>query len=273
MIYSYSRLGTFEQCPLKYKFRYIDKIKPPVKDSIESYLGSCVHKTLEWIYTSGKNPSVDEVVSYYSQFWTKNYKKEILIVKKEFQAKDYFNKGLGFLLNYYKKYYPFEDGTLACEKKIIINLQGEEIYKIIGFIDRLVYNSKTKEYEIHDYKTAKNLPSRKEIKENKQLALYSIAIKETHGKETKIVLIWHYLAHELEIQERKTDEELEILKQEIIEEIEKIKSTKEFPPKKTMLCHWCEYKDICPVWNSKEKIMDNLRNKFSGWEKDKQKKL
>ena len=32
-IYSHSKLSTFEQCKLKYKYRYIDKIKPDVEQT------------------------------------------------------------------------------------------------------------------------------------------------------------------------------------------------------------------------------------------------
>ena len=52
--YSHSKLCTFEQCPLKYKLRYIDKIKPVIEKTIESHLGKVVHGTLEWIYNSVK---------------------------------------------------------------------------------------------------------------------------------------------------------------------------------------------------------------------------
>lgn len=46
-LYSYSRLRCYEQCPQKYKFQYIDKIKIEAKESIELFLGKRVHKTLK----------------------------------------------------------------------------------------------------------------------------------------------------------------------------------------------------------------------------------
>ena len=250
--YSYSKLSTFEQCPLRYKYKYIDKLKPNIPGTIESHLGSVVHKTLEWIYKNKTPPTINEIVHYYIENWEKNYKKEFIIVKKEFNAKDYFNKGLEFLLNYYKKYFPFKDGTIRCEEKVTIEIEGKKKYKIIGFIDRLVYNTKTGEYEIHDYKTANLIPSKEKIKKNKQLALYSIAIKEKFGKEKDVVLIWHYLSYNLEVKEKKTNEDLKKLKKEVVDLIEKIESTKEFKPKKSSLCRWCEYKDICPFYNDEK---------------------
>lgn len=46
-IYSHSRLSTFEQCPNKYKLHYIDKVETEAEQSIEAFLGSRAHETLE----------------------------------------------------------------------------------------------------------------------------------------------------------------------------------------------------------------------------------
>ena len=38
-IYSYSRIKTFENCPLKYRYRYIDRIKVDT-EGVEAFMGS-----------------------------------------------------------------------------------------------------------------------------------------------------------------------------------------------------------------------------------------
>ena len=45
-MYSHSRLETFEQCPQKYKFRYIDNIRTET-EGIEAFVGKRVHEALE----------------------------------------------------------------------------------------------------------------------------------------------------------------------------------------------------------------------------------
>ena len=252
-IFSHSKLSTYEQCPLKYKYRYVDKIIPEVGESIESLLGKSVHKTLEWIYTSvnqEKTPDMDEVIIFYTNYWKENYKTGILIVKKEFVEKDYFNMGVKFLIDYFNKHHPFKDGTLECEKRIYVALDEEGEYKIQGFIDRLVYNFETNEYEIHDYKTANTLPHKDKFEEDRQLALYAIALKDLFGKETEIKLIWHYLAHNTKIVSKRTNEQLDKLKGETIELIKEIEATRFFPYNKSPLCNWCEYKSMCPAWKT-----------------------
>jgi len=265
-IYSHSRLSTFEQCPLKFKYRYIDKIRV-LKKSIESLLGFTVHNVLEYLYNQvkqGRIPSMDEIIIFYTENWKENYDENIVIIKKDLTEKDYFNKGVRFLINYYSKHKPFNDNTLEVEKRININLDEKGNFKIQGFIDRLVYNIKTQEYEVHDYKTANSIPSREKIDNDRQLALYSIAIKELFGKEKKVCLVWHYLAHDIKVCSRRTNEQLEQLKKETIELIKKIESATEFNPNKSVLCNWCEYKEICPKFNF------NSQNNFK---KDIQKEL
>ncbi len=250
--YSHSRLSTFEQCKYKYKLRYIDKIPSPIKKSVEAHLGQCVHDALEELYQNvikGRVPELDEVLERYSTSWKEKDTEDMLIVR-DLTKQDYFNKGVKFLLDYYFKHKPFNDGTLETEKRIWVTLEKGFPHKVIGYIDRLVYNKEKDQYEIHDYKTANTLPPKEKFANDRQLALYSIAIKESHAKEKPIVLTWHYLNYNMKITSTRTNEELEKLKKEIIELIEKIEKTQEFPPTKSALCEWCEYKPYCKAWGN-----------------------
>jgi putative RecB family exonuclease len=255
--YSHSKLSCFEQCPFRFKLKYIDKIKPEIEKSIEAHLGTAVHEALEWIYTEAKqkkSATIEETLLYYTEAWKREFSDSIEIVKSEFTAEDYFNKGVQFLLSYHKKHFPFQDGTLEIEKHIKIDLGENKEHKIQGFIDRLVFNSEKNSYEIHDYKTAAQLPTQEKMDQDRQLALYSIAIKESFGQDKEVTLVWHYLAHDTKIESTRTNQQLEQLKQEIIELIHKIEATQNFPREKSMLCNWCEYKNICQEMLKQEKI-------------------
>jgi len=254
--YSHSKLSTFEQCPYKYKLRYIEKIIPDIEKSIEAHLGTCVHHALEWVYTevlNGKIPTLDDIIIVYGEKWTESDADNFLIVKKEMTSKDYFEKGLKFIIDYYTKNYPFNDGTVELEKEVKITL-GNSV--LIGYIDRLAVGKE--KIEIHDYKTASSIPSKEKIENDRQLALYSIAIKEKYGKDKDVKLIWHYLAHNIDISSSRTEEQIENLKKEIIDLIEKIESTNEFPKCESVLCNWCEYKNIC----CGEKKKDSLSKEY-----------
>lgn len=273
-IYSHSKIETFEQCKLKFKYRYIDKIIPEVAKGIEAHLGDIVHKTLEWLYTQvmeKRIPSINDVVSFYSEKWEENYSSDMPIVNKSLTAKDYFNRGVEFLVNYYMKYHPFQDNTIATEKRIEINLDEKGEKKLIGFIDRLSHNVKDNEVEIHDYKTSNSMMARERVENSRQLSIYSLAIKEMFGKDKKICMTWHFLAHDMKVCIRRTNEELENFRKEIMEIIKNIEQTESFPPTKSQLCYWCEYMDICPVWNKTHKREKQEELKFN--EEEIEKKL
>jgi putative RecB family exonuclease len=248
-IYSHSRLSTFEQCPFKFKLRYIDKIVPEIEQSIEAHLGHVVHEVLEWLYKEVKKdniPTIDDVIIFYTELWKRDFNPGIVIVKKHMSQEDYFNKGIKFLLDYYTTNQPFDDNTLELEKQIYVKLDPEGDYLIQGFIDRLVHNLETGEYEIHDYKTAGSLPNKDKFDTDRQLALYALAIKELFGQDKKVCLTWHYLNFNKKICSYRTDEQLEQLRKDTINLIKEVEAATEFPTGKSVLCGWCEYKDMCP---------------------------
>ena len=252
-IYSHSRLNTFETCPQTFKYRYLDKIRTPFEKTVETHLGKVVHETLEWLYTEvgfGKIPELDDALIYYRNQWTSKWEDTIKIVRKNLTKEDYFNKGLQFLVSYYMKHKPFNDNTIDIEKKVMIDMDEEGKYRLQGFIDRLVYNLEEERYEVHDYKTANSLPLPGKVEKDKQLALYSIGIKNQFGQDKEVILVWHYLAFNRRIESRRTNEQLEDLKKEIIGLIDTIESTTEFPPKKSGLCNWCECQPVCSLWNA-----------------------
>jgi putative RecB family exonuclease len=268
--YSHSRISAFEQCPLKYKFTYIDGIVSTEK-SIEAFLGRVIHTALEWLYIQVKEkklPALDDVILYYANKWHEEYNEEIVIngtIKKE----EYFEKGIKFIIDYYYKNTPFDDNTLEVEKEILVNLDAEGKYKIKGFIDRLAYNLKTGEYEIHDYKTSSLRPSVEKIQRDRQLALYSLALKDLFGNDKKILLVWHYLAYNEKFTSKRTKEELDELKDNTIKII--IESEKEYLPCVSRLCNWCEYKKICPAFGNSpsntEKFKKESQKEIKDFEK------
>jgi len=265
MIYSHSRLSCFEQCPLKFKYQYLDKIEPKVQQSVEAFMGSMVHSTLEKLYKDirfKKENSIEELIEYYNKIWKENWSDSIRIVRKEYNEENFRKMGEQYIRDYYERYYPFTDGKIiGIEKKIMISLDKEGKYQLQGFIDRLMSTGDGK-YEIHDYKTNIEVPQEEYLKKDRQLALYAIAIIEKYQDAKNVKLIWHFLSGNKEIVIEKTNEELEKLKADTIKLIDKIESEKEFKQKPSALCKWCEYRDICPEWKHIIKTENLEPNKF-----------
>ncbi len=253
-IYSHSRLSTFEQCQLKFKFKYLDKLVPEIEQTIEGFLGNKVHETLEWIYKSSMNQisvSLDEAIEFYLNVWKRDFNNEIKIVNQEKDADFYLTKGVRFIIDYYQQHFPFKENTIAVEKQVFVKLDNEGKYLVQGYIDRLVYNNETNILEIHDYKTGGFLKSQEELDKDRQLALYSMGIRNEFSNAKDIYLIWHFLDFNKKLVSKRTDEQLDSLKQEIIALINKIESTKKFLPNQGILCNWCEFRKYCEETKAK----------------------
>jgi putative RecB family exonuclease len=246
--YSHSQLSTYETCPQQYKLAYIDRIEVET-ESIEAFMGSRVHDALEKLYRDlkvTKLNTLEELLGFYHQSWEKNWNDMVQIIRKEYSAEDYRRLGEKCISDYYKRYYPFDQGrTLGLEENIYFSLEEEKGYWIRGFIDRLTLIDNSI-LEIHDYKTSNRLPTRGDVNSDRQLAFYQMGVEGKWKDIREIRLIWHYLSFDTEIQSSRTPEELHQLRQATLELIQKIEADRKFLPKEGPLCDWCDYQGICP---------------------------
>lgn len=262
--YSHSRLETYKNCPLKFKYIYIERQERLV-ESIEAFLGSRVHETLEKLYRDlkfTKENSLDKLLEYYNSSWEKNWLDSIMIVKKDYTPEHYKNLGEKCIADYYRHYHPFNQGkTLGLEEKIFIDLDG---HRIQGVIDRLVQRDDGT-YEIHDYKTSGYLPDQATLDGDRQLGLYQLGLQSRWNDVKKVELVWHYLVFDKEMRSTRTRPQLDQFKVEIIElinGIEKAKKEDNFPAKESSLCDWCEFGELCPNLKHLIKVEDLPKEKF-----------
>lgn len=248
-IYSHSQLSTYEQCPLKYKLRYRDRIKRDI-EGVEGFLGTMVHETLKKCYDDArltKLNSLEDLHSYYDKIWQQNWHDSIVITKKDLKPEHYQTLGKKMIETYYQRYTPFDsDITIGTEMGLNFALDDENKYRMTGYIDRL---SRTDEgvFQIHDYKTSAHLPSQEDADNDKQLGLYQVGIQKKWPDINNIRLIWHYLAFDRELGSSRPDEAISRLVRGTIRLINEVESAQDFPPKESGLCGWCEYPNLCPL--------------------------
>lgn len=146
---SYSALSTYQTCPLKYKFQYVDKIKTP--KSKEAVFGTLIHSTLNFVHTPGiLSPALEQALDHFSKNWNSD------VFESEQEERAAFSQGVEIIKRYYKDNDIAKVNIVALESPFQIKL-GEHI--VSGIIDRV---DRTEDgYEIIDYKTAKKMPSQK----------------------------------------------------------------------------------------------------------------
>jgi putative RecB family exonuclease len=264
--YSHSRLSAYENCPLKYRYAYVDRIKlERMPESIEAFMGKRVHETLEKLYSDrmlSKENTLDGLLEFYDGAWGKNWNDDVQIVRAEFTPENYHETGRRCIADYYKRYAPFDRGrTLKLEAPVYVNIDG---YRLMGYIDRLDYLGDGR-YEIHDYKTSRSLPAQSYFDDDRQLALYQIGVHGMWKDAEKVDLVWHYLVHDREMRSCRSPACLESLKSSVVELIHRIENAEieyDFPAAESELCRWCEYRSLCPTCKHEAATEEMPLNEF-----------
>jgi putative RecB family exonuclease len=248
--YSHSRLETYENCPRQFKLQYVDKVEIEETESIEAFLGNRVHEALEKLYKDVRMtrlPAQDEIIAYFDAMWDKNWHEGVTIVRDDYSVANYKELGRKCLAEYYEQYRPFNQSrTIALEHLVTFPLDESGKYTIRGVIDRISL-SDDGVYMIHDYKTSGRLKTQEEVDRDRQLALYHIALGNMWEDVKQVDLVWHYLVFGKELRSRRTEGELDQVKQEVVDIIRKIEGDTDFRPRESALCDWCPYPEYCPA--------------------------
>ncbi|MBS3124550.1 PD-(D/E)XK nuclease family protein [Candidatus Woesearchaeota archaeon] len=258
--YSHSKLSTFQQCKYKYKLQYIDKIKVETPDTIETFLGNLVHETLGKLYkdlTFNKTNSREDLISFYETQWSERYNSNIIIANPDYTEANYKAIGKKFISEFYEHYKPFNQlRTIGLETDEKIELENRNYYNIK--IDRLACDGHGN-YYVCDYKTSNKLKLQKDLDGDRQLAMYSIWIKQKFNDCKNIKLVWYFLAFDKEFVSERSDEQLMWLKKDTESLICEIEANKEFSTNVTKLCSWCKFQQLCPAWKHKFELNENQK--------------
>jgi len=244
---SYSLLDSYQTCPLKYKFREIDKIKEP--KSKEAVFGTLIHAVLKYIHTPALlSPTLEQALDYYSKGWNSE------VYDNELEERSAFSQGVTIIQNYLAKNKPSDFAIVDLESHFSLEIGNEEdgIHTVSGVIDRI---DKTPEgYEIIDYKTTRKMPSQDKVDNDLQLSIYLRAFLERYPKEKEhldtITVSLYFVKHGVKLSSKRTKEQLDQVENIFLDVIQSIEA-KKFDPLLSPLCDWCGYQNICPMWKHK----------------------
>ena len=263
VVYSFSQLGLYQQCPKKYQFRYLDGLEKSFETTRDLLLGTSVHSSLERFYQQlniYKKPQKSDLIEYFDIQRSKSLQEnwEKIVMKWDQTLDDYQRRGQHYLSNYYALHTPFEDIKIV-GTELLLHFTLEDwpnAPKFRGIVDRL--DKDWENFIINDYKTNKNLPPEQKDEYREQLTLYAQGIRQKYGKYFKnIKARLHYLHFWLVDEREITDENLDPILQKyknLISEIETARFDHNmgvenaFPTNQNPYCKYCEYQMLCPLW-------------------------
>jgi putative RecB family exonuclease len=261
---SYSALNTYRQCPQKFKFQEIERIRVP--KGLEAVFGNIVHNCLKFMFErSPLYPTLDEVIGRFGNLWQQ---KDIKIQPASRQGgpasrqggpeeeKAYYEEGVSILKNFYRRNQPWNFDVVDLESRfevLISDSPADESHILTGIIDRIDKTSDDGVYEIIDYKTSRRMPAQETLDNDLQMSIYHLGILKRwpHIKPENVKLSLYFLKHGEKITTSRSQEDSEKTKNSIIEVVKEIKERidkDDFPAFPSPLCGWCGYQKMCPMW-------------------------
>ncbi len=244
--FSFSRLKTFHQCPLRYRYRYLKGMREAFR-SVESFLGSTVHEVLEWLYGERNGgpstPGLTLVLEDFAARWDTSWGDDVAVVKISDSADESFRLGREMLSRFYRETFAHDlSDTIALEQRFSVRLSPNLVFT--GIADRVGRTEHGRLF-IVDYKTSSRKGTPSEFSEGLQAPLYaSCALRSHDGDEA--LAGYHYLRHGTTSWHRVTRRRSEDLLRRFGELCTEASEATEFPARPGVLCAWCGFNAVCP---------------------------
>jgi len=275
-VFSYSKIEVFKNCPLQYRYKYIEK-KYSQDTSIALELGSLCHYVLEQkgrMVADGQAVNYDKLNDILMNGTTETdekTKEKLLGVyqlkKKYFEVwheadnasgASYDEKVRLFNQVLHEEMEDTEWKPTYFEKPFEFVWDDKVILK--GFIDRI--DVKGDQYRTVDYKTSKKIYEQSKLATSLQFGIYALAILSEFGV-LPIESIYRFILIDDEQYALTKGWEKRLIKalDKVFGEIEVSEKKEIFIPKPSPLCHWCNF---CQT-NPEATIYRNECEFFSKW--------
>jgi putative RecB family exonuclease len=271
-----SRAADFKTCPLLFRFRTIDRL--PERPSADQVRGTLVHAVLERLFDlPAADRTPDAAAALVAPEWARLVEQEPLLgelfaAEPAAAAADAeepghaaveapmldgmpadeaaglagFLRGAGDLL---AGYFAVEDPRRLepAERESLVSTLVDDELLIRGYIDRLDV-SPTGDLRVVDYKTGGAPREAFEGRALFQLKFYALVLWRTRGVVPRVLRLLYL--KDAEICDYSPDaEELERFERTLLalsQAIERAKRDRDFRPKPSRLCAWCNHQAFCP---------------------------
>ena len=242
-----SRAGDFMTCPLLFRFRTIDRL--PQAPSPAATRGTVVHSVLERLFELPAPERTPETArALLRPEW------EALVAAEPevatlFADEAELSAWLASAEELLQGYFTLEDPrrVLVAEREQYVEVVLAGGLRLRGIVDRLDV-APSGDVRIVDYKTGRSPREAFEGKALFQMKFYGLVIWRTTGQIPKLLQLMYLSDREIL---RYSPDEADLLAVErkllaLWEAIERATQLKEFRPRPSKLCDWCDHQALCP---------------------------
>lgn len=243
-----SRANDYQECPLKYRFRAIDRLPEP--KTIAMLKGTLVHAVLEELH---KLPRAERTLAKATEFipiqWDTMREDDTAIdeLVPDSDRSEFFNDAWRLVRGYFAMENPESFDAHECEMYVDTTLPNG--VPVRGYIDR-VDVAPTGEVRVVDYKTGKKPLPRYSAAAKFQMRLYALVWWRLFNQiPAQLRLMYLKVGEDLTL--RPNSAELEYFEKDLAtlwESIVADAKSGNFQPRTSKLCGWCHFKPQCPAF-------------------------
>lgn len=237
---SFSRIDTFQNCGLKFRYAYIDKL--PSKPSPNLSFGKSVHSALEAFFDRKlpEAPPLEVLLEALYAHWDKSGFAEL---PRDEQV-GFYRHAQEVLRRYYQR--TVNDFRLPLATEQWFDMPMGENVTIVGSIDRVDVDDDG-DLHIVDYKTNRKAKTYRDVASSLQLSLYALACDYLYGRLPKTVAL-DFVVPGVSISVPVSELDLNQARATVFETASAIRAAS-FKPEPNPLCNWCDFKPLCPAWS------------------------
>ena len=282
--YSYSKISTYHQCPMRFKIHYLDK-NYLFSDTIATEFGTLVHATEEAIafalqtgtpinYIELKNNFIlgcRKLTHKYPEDWIKIDKSNRTYAEKMYL---YLESAI-YRLERFMSENPYLE-IIGIEQKFEYNY--DDVHSFTGSIDRAFRNKITGEILIQDIKTWPVPAQNSELKAPAQFTVYAMAAQQLWGVNADKIKCEYDLPL-CDLRQSSLSEDIIAEGKPQLDKWFAGITKGDFKPTISALCNWCQYSPlanpdllntkpqaICPYSSTWKKSGDNVRDSLCKWQ-------
>lgn len=242
-----SKVATFTQCALRFRYSAIDKL--PELPSEAATKGTLVHAALERLFALEPDQRTPETATECladAVAWIRHEDDFTGLGLGTDAETAFFTDAAALVDNYFTMEDPTAIRPIGIELMVEVPRNG---YALRGIIDRLEVDE-AGELVVSDYKTGRAPPERFAQRRMDGVKLYATMCAELLGRRpAKVRLL--YLRDATIVEATPTQSELSSMDRRvdaIWHAVERSCATDDFRPKPSRLCDWCSFKAHCPAF-------------------------
>jgi putative RecB family exonuclease len=258
-----SRAGDFQQCPLLFRLRVVDKVPEPPNAAATK--GTLVHAVLERLFdlpATQRTPggAVELLRPQWERLLAEKPELGGLFATDQERA-DWLEEAEKLL----GTYFTLEDPTRLepAKRELFVRApmgEGEDRLLLRGFVDRLDI-APNGLLRVVDYKTGKAPPPGYEEKTLFQMKFYALVLWKVRGVVPKRLQLL-FLGNGEVLTYDPNEADLLAAERKIAtiwSAIRKAAEAKKWEPKPSKLCGWCSFRELCPAQGGEQPPVPEVR--------------